>query len=143
MYIYKKLNVEDIDIVMKMNKDFRSGFSDHEATTEFLKDQNNWIYVCILDERVISFVYGYVLPRLDGPGKMMYVHEVGVLESLQGKGLGNELMLALKDEVFDENINKIFLMAHKSNIPACKLYDRVGGETNDDEEEDVVYFFKK
>jgi len=126
---YRRISLDDIEIVLGMEGVFRDDFLKKECVTDFLKNSMNWIFVCILDNRIIGFIYGYELNRLNRAENMLYIHEVGILPDFQRKGIGTELIERLKKECHRKNIYKMFLFTQKSNIGACKLYDKTGGKT--------------
>lgn len=123
---YRRLTINDLDRVIKMNEDFRENFVSEESCWLFLNDPKNWIYACLLNEKIIGFAYGYELNRLDQNGNMLYIHEVGILETYQNKGIGLQLMKDLKDLCKKKGICRMFLITQKHNMAACKLYEKVG-----------------
>jgi len=137
-----KLSVKDIDLVMKMNVDFRSGFIVKDKALSFLSDEKNWIFAAIRNNRIIGFAYGYELPRLDSKGNMLYIHEVGVIEEFQKRGIGEKLMNSLKKECYNYNMCRYFLITGHENIGANKLYKKCDGKVSEDSNgNDVVYHF--
>ena len=138
---YRRLTINDLDIVMKMNDDFRENMVSKESGRLFLSDPKNWIYACVDHNQIIGFAYGYELNRLDQNGNMLYIHEVGILETYQYKGIGHQLMKDLKDLCKKKGICRIILITQKHSMAACKLYEKVGGEKSS-EGDDVTYFIQ-
>lgn len=142
--IFRKLNISDLELVKQMNKDFRNGFIEEENTRLFLANPMNWIFACIMENRIVGFAYGYELNRLDSQGNMLYLHEVGILPKYQRQGIGLQMLTNMKDVCKLTGICRLFLFTYKHNNAACALYEKAGGiksyETLDD---DVVYFFTK
>lgn len=138
---YQKLGISDLDLIMQMDDDFRSDFICKENAQMFLSNPMCWIYACIENNRVIGFAYGYELNRLNNRGNMLYIHEVGVLPSFQRQGIGRKILTEIKSLCKLSGVCKIFLFTQKSNIPACALYESLGGETA--HADDVSYFFNK
>jgi ribosomal protein S18 acetylase RimI-like enzyme len=139
---YKKILLEDIKMVLNMEGDFRDNFLQEEYVKRFLKNPMNWLFVCISKDRIIGFAYGYELNKLNTLENMLYIHEVGVLPEFQRKGIGTELLKELKNVCKKNGIYKIFLFTQKSNIGACKLYEKSGGELAwDSKDDDRTYFF--
>ena len=140
----KKVNSNDVNIILNMNNDFRDGFVCKDKLQDFLRDDNNFFYVCLGNEKIIGFLYGYVLKRLNSEA-MAYIHEVGVLDQFKKQGIGSELLRFTKNELFEDGIIKIFLITQKNNVAACRLYDKMGGEIMGDIEYglcDITYVFK-
>lgn len=65
--------------------------------------------------------------------------EVGVLPEYQQQGVGKLIFGELKALCKQEKVCRIFLFTEKSNLPACALYESVGGEAA--HVDDVAYFF--
>ena len=140
---FRRLRAGDIGMVLRMNDDFREGFAAREHAERFLADARNWLFAAIEGGRVIGFAYGYELTRLSGARAMLYVHEVGVTEGRQRRGVGSALMRALMDECRAADIGKLFLTAYRSNAGANALYRSLGGEVcAGSQGDDVVYWFR-
>jgi len=141
----KRLNKNDLNLILKMNNDFREGFVDKNEALEFFEDNNNFFYVCLFNGEIIGFAYGYVLKRLNSK-PMAYIHEVGVLDKFKRQGIASDILKHIKNELFNIGIIKIFLITQKNNIAACRLYDKMDGEIMGDLEYgpcDISYVFKK
>jgi ribosomal protein S18 acetylase RimI-like enzyme len=142
---YRKLTLSDLDMVMNMENDFRKDFVEIKNVKYFLKSSKNWIFACILNNKIIGFAYGYELNRLDRDENMLYIHEVGVLPEYQRKGIGTEIINGIKYLCKMNRICYMFLFTQKSNTGACKLYEKTGGERSWDAKEnddDRSYFFQ-
>lgn len=140
---FRKLSLSDLYIVLQMEKDFRNGFIVEENARQFLLNSNNWIFACIQGKRIIGFAYGYEMNRLDNKGNMLYIHEVGVLPEYQRQGIGFKILTDIKNLCKLTGICRFFLFTQKSNIAACALYEKAGGEKTSDENDNVTYFFNK
>lgn len=139
---FRKLRISDLELVLHMEKDFRSNFICEENARQFLSNPMNWIFACIQDQRIIGFAYGYELNRLDSKGNMLYVHEVGVLPEYHRQGVGFQLLLGIKNICKLTGMCRFFLFTQKHNIAACALYEKAGGrKTSDVDNVDVTYFF--
>ena len=58
----------------------------------------------------------------------------------QGNGYGTGLMNYIKDYIKEIGCRKMFLITNKSNVSACKCYEKAGGINNTDDE--IVYVYK-
>lgn len=137
--IYKKFGISDLHLVIGMENDFRNGFVCEDNVRQFLLNPQNWIFTCIESERIIGFIYGYELNRLNDIGNMLYIHEVGVLPDFQRQGIGKQLFENIKILCKLTGICKFFLNTQKSNIAACGLYESVGGLA--DHDDSISYYF--
>jgi ribosomal protein S18 acetylase RimI-like enzyme len=75
---------------------------------------------------------------------MIYIYELGVLPEFQRKGVMTGLLKELKNVYKRNGIYKLFLftqITQKSNIGACRLYEKLGGELAwDSKDDDRTYF---
>lgn len=139
---FRKLYLSDLELVLQMNNDFRSGFVLEENARQFLLNSMNWIFACIEGNQIIGFAYGYELNRLDNKGNMLYIHEVGVLPQYQRQGIGLQILTDIKSLCNITGICRFFLFTQKHNVAACALYEKAGGEkTSGAKDDDVTYFF--
>lgn len=141
-YSCRKLGVQDLELVMGMNRDFREGFICQENALQFLVNPDNWLYAAVSEGRIIGFAYGYELRRLDSQGNMLYIHEVGVMEQYQRQGVGYRMMSELKSACREKGICKYFLSANQNNAGANALYQKLGGTVSSESlGKDTSYYF--
>lgn len=99
----------------------------------FLANESNYLVVAYEDDIPMGFALGYCLPRVDRYKNMMYLHEVGVAEAHQGKGVGKAIMNETVRICREEGYMEMFLITGKDNPPAVRLYTGTGGVPGDDE----------
>lgn len=142
-YICRKLDIDDLDRVMDMNRNYREGFICRENAAEFLKNPRNWLFAAVYEGVIIGFAYGYELNRLDGKGNMIYINEVGVMDQYRRQGIGFRMMSELKAACKEKKICRYFLTAYQNNEGANALYKKLGGEVPAESGgNDVVYHFR-
>ena len=140
---FRRLTETDLPLALAMNRDFRSGIAQEEALHVFLADPDCWLFAAVKDGRIIGFAYGYALQRLNTEKKMLYIHEVGIMEEYQRQGIGTLLMDRLKADCKAENFCKIFLICDQKNTGANALYRKTGGETSvESQGNDTVYWWQ-
>ena len=140
---YRRLTIDDLAMAMVMNRDFREGFAEESSLRAFLCDPDCWLFAAVEDRRIIGFAYGYALQRLNTQRKMLYIHEVGVLDDCQRQGIGSRLMKELMKACEAEHICKMFLVCYQNNAGANALYRKAGGETMAESQGmDTVYWFQ-
>lgn len=140
---FRRLTETDLPLALAMNRDFRSGIAQEEALHVFLADPDCWLFAAVKDGRIIGFAYGYALQRLNTDKKMLYIHEVGIMEEYQRQGIGTLLMDRLKADCKAENFCKIFLICDRKNTGANALYRKTGGETSvESQGNDTVYWWQ-
>ena len=138
---FRRMTANDLASVLEMNHTFRPDFITEAGACAFLTDHRNWLWAGITEERIIAFAYGYALDRLDGR-RMLYLHEVGVADSLQRQGIGTSMLQTLKAACRAEGFHRIFLVTHQCNEAANALYCKCGGEVScDSGGHDVTYMF--
>jgi len=72
---------------------------------------------------------------------MLYIHEIGVLESFQRQGIGTNILKTIETICKLNSFCRFFLATERSNIKACNLYKKMNGiESHTD---DVIYYFNK
>ena len=142
MMEYRRLTAADFSMALNMNRDFRESFAKEESLRAFLGDPDCWLFAAVQENRVIGFAYGYALQRLNTQRKMLYIHEVGVLDDWQRQGIGTRLMEELLKACEAEHICKMFLTCYQNNAGANALYRKAGGKCCDESQgEDTVYWF--
>lgn len=144
MRAIRKLNGNDVNLILQMNQDFREEFAVEEKAKAFFTDEENFFYACMEDNRIIGFVYGYILKKLNN-NPMAFIHEVGVHRNYRNQGIGTQILTLVKNELFNQGIVKFFLITQSHNVAACKLYEKVGGVVLGDAEHgpcDVSYIFR-
>ena len=140
----RRLDINDINLILNMNNDFREGIVVEEEVIGFLNNDNNFFYACIDNNKIVGFLYGYLLKRLNSKS-MGYIHEVGVLDEYKKQGIATNLIKNAHNDLFNNGVVKTFLITQSNNIPACNLYEKMGGEMLQDIEHglcNVSYVFK-
>lgn len=139
---FRRLKGAEHEKILQMNVNFRNGFSDRRAAQRFLETEHCWFYAALREDTVIGFAYGYALSRLDGKADMLYIHEVGVAEQEQRRGVGSAMLTALLRDAGRSGIGRVFLFADQHNVAANALYKKLGGAVGwDSGGQDTVYFF--
>ena len=140
--VFRRLTAGDLDKVLSMNRTFREGFAEAAAAKAFLEDASCWLWAAVSDGAVIGFAYGRTLLRLDGAKPSLYIHEVGVAEGFQRRGVGFAMLSAMMDACRDSGVGKCFLFCDRKNAGANALYRKLGGEVSQDSQgQDTCYFF--
>ena len=139
---YRKLALDDLPMALQMNRNFREGFAEEESLRAFLGAPDCWLFAAVQENRIIGFAYGYALQRLNTQRKMLYIHEVGVLDDCQRQGIGTRLMKELLKACEAEHICKMFLTCYQNNAGANALYRKAGGKLcAESQGQDTVYWF--
>ena len=140
--IYRKLELADVQMLVNAKDDadaLELWQIDEENARVFLSNPANYFFACIQCDKIIGYVCGYELNRLDSAGNMLYIHGVGVHADYRRQSVGKQMITAVKELCKQNGIQKIFLYTHKANAAACALYDATGGAAHRDD--NVSYFF--
>lgn len=134
---YKIFEENDIDLIQCLTDDSNTKYQ-KENLIKFLNDDNSYGFIVRNEKQIIGFAYGYILIRPDGK-QDFYLHAIDIMDGFQGKGYGTELMKFIKEYIKEIGCRKMFLITNKSNISACKCYEKAGGinKANDD----IVYVY--
>lgn len=135
---FKLLDKKDISLMKNFIDDENTNYN-KEQLTNFLNENNSYGFIVKNDNKIVGFAYGYVLLRPDG-NQDFYLHAIDIISEFQGKGYGTKLMNFIKKHIKEIKCRKMFLITNKSNISACKCYEKAGGVNNSDDE--IVYVYK-
>lgn len=135
---YKLLEKQDIEL-MKNFVDDENAKYDEVLLNSFLEEQNTYGFIAKEDDIIVGFAYGYVLVRPDGQ-RDFYLHAIDIMEKYQKHGYGTELMNYINAHSQSIGCRKLFLITNKSNVSACRCYEKSGctSKANDD----IVYAYK-
>jgi aminoglycoside 6'-N-acetyltransferase I len=112
---------------------------DVRAAAEFLADPRHHVAVAVEDGVVVGFVSAvhYVHPDKSRPE--MWVNEVGVAPTHQGRGLGKALLGAVLGIARELGCAEAWVLTDRSNAPAMRLYASLDGEESPDDQ--VMFTF--
>ena len=134
----KLFDKEDIRLMKNFVDDENTNYNE-EYLIDFLNENNSYGFIAKNENEIVGFAYGYVLLRPDGK-RDFYLHAIDIISEFQGKGYGTKLMNFIKKYIKEIKCRKMFLITNKSNISACKCYEKAGGVNNSDDE--IVYVYK-
>ena len=133
----KLLEKNDVKLMKNFVDDENTEFNE-EFLINFLNEKNSYAFIMKEENEIVGFAYGYSLLRPDGK-KDFYLHAIDIITNKQGKGYGTNLMKYIRDYIFKIGCRKMFLITNKSNISACKCYEKAGGVNKADDE--IVYVY--
>ncbi len=107
------------------------------AAQEFLASPTHHLAVAIEDGLVVGFASAVQYVHPDKPRPELWVNEVGVSPSHQGRGIGKAIMHALLEYARETGCAEAWVLTERNNLPAMRLYQSVGGE---EEQQDTVMF---
>lgn len=110
-------------MVSKIHQMECSIFSDPYSEHILLKDCENPDYICfaaLIDNEAAGYcICSTVLGEAE-------LHRIAVNENSRGQGIASEMMLYLKKQCAQNNIDCVYLEVRKSNTAARMLYEKHG-----------------
>ena len=137
---YKILEEKDLELMLDFVDDENTQYSTVDLK-EFIDGNNNFGFVAKTDNKIVGFAFGYILLYPDGR-KVFYLHAIDVMPEYQGKGYGTGLITFARDYAKTIKCFKMYLITNRSNISACKCYEKAGGINKANDEIVYVYDFR-
>jgi ribosomal protein S18 acetylase RimI-like enzyme len=107
-------------------------------SAEFLADPRHHLVVAIDDGIVVGMASGVHYVHPDKPPQL-FINEIGVASSHQGRGIGRRVLDALLERGRALGCSEAWVLTDESNSIARKLYAGAGGEI--DSEPAIMYTF--
>jgi ribosomal protein S18 acetylase RimI-like enzyme len=106
---------------------------DARAAGEFLRDPRHHLVAAIDDGVVVGFASAVHYVHPDKPLPELWINEVGVASSHQGRGLGKAIMATLLDHARELGCAEAWVLTERTNHAAMRLYESSGGIEAPDE----------
>lgn len=100
--------------------------SGKEINETFFMNEDNIMYVAVVNERVVGMVYGYSLERFDKPKKQLFLYSIDVLEAYRRQNIGKELIHAFLAHMNLTDYQSAFVLTNRDNEAAVNLYKSTG-----------------
>ena len=141
MMEYKILEEQDLALMLDFVDDENTKYN-IEALKKFIDEKNNFGFIAKTNNKIVGFAFGYILLKPDGR-KVFYLDAIDVMPEYQGKGCGTGIISFARDYAKTLNCYKMYLIKNRSNVSACKCYEKAGGINKADDEIIYVYDFKR
>lgn len=138
---YKLLEEQDLELMLDFVDDENTKYK-VEDLRKFIENKNNYGFIIKIDNKIVGFAFGYILLKPDGR-KAFYLDAIDVMPDFQGKGYGTGLISFARDYVKNIGCYEMYLITNRSNISACKCYEKAGGINNANDEVIYVYDFRE
>jgi len=138
---YKLLEDEDLYLMLDFVDDEFTKYQVNDLK-KFIENENNYGFIAKIDNKIVGFAFGYVLLKPDGR-KVFYLDAIDVMPEYQNKGIGTNLIKYACNNCKDIDCYKMYLITNKSNVSACKCYEKAGGINKADDEVIYVYDFNE
>lgn len=112
-----------------------TGIATREGATQFYggraEAENAAVFVAADGERIVGFAYMQYEPVLyaELATKVAWLHDIYVEPDVRGKGVGKELLAAVRDEAKQLGANKVLLTVAVGNKDGQRLFERTGFRT--------------
>jgi len=123
----RMLNAGDKAIFNNVAPDVFDNACDPLLVAEFIRDPRHHLAVAIDGGQVVGFASGVQYVHPDKPSEM-WINEVGVAPSHQGRGLGKAVLGTLIRHAEHLGCREAWVLTDRSNSPAMSLYASSGGE---------------
>ena len=138
---YKLLEEQDLELMLDFVDDENTKYS-IEKLKKFIENKNDLGFIAKKNNKIVGFAFGYILQKPDGR-KAFYLDAIDVMIEYQGKGYGTGLISFARNYAKSIGCYEMFLITNRSNISACKCYEKAGGINDADDEVVYVYDFRK
>ena len=132
----KILGIADRAVLDHVAPDVFDDHADPRLVTEFLGDSRHHLAVAIDGGLVVGFASGVHYVHPDKPAEL-WINEVGVAPSHQGRGIGKAVVSTLLQHGKRLGCSEAWVLTERSNQAARRLYASTGGE---EAPEDPVMF---
>jgi aminoglycoside 6'-N-acetyltransferase I len=97
------------------------------SAQEFLRDPRHRLVVAMDNDVIVGFVSSVIYIHPDKTPPELWINEVGVAPSHQGKGIGKSLMQRTLEEAKRSGCTEAWVLTDRRNQAAMALYKSVGG----------------
>jgi aminoglycoside 6'-N-acetyltransferase I len=120
------LETADASVLERVADDVFDREVDPVWSAEFLSDPRHHLAVAIDGEVVVGMASGVHYVHPDKPPQL-FINEVGVASSHQGRGIGRRVLDALLDRGRELGCSEAWVLTDETNSIARKLYASAGG----------------
>lgn len=97
------------------------------SAQEFLRDPRHRLVVAVDEDVVVGFVSSVIYVHPDKAAPELWINEVGVAPTHQGKGIGKMLMQRTLEEAKRSGCSEAWVLTDRGNQAAMALYKSAGG----------------
>jgi ribosomal protein S18 acetylase RimI-like enzyme len=133
------LQPRDVDVLVNVAPGVFDGPLDPQLVTEFLNDGRHHLAVAVDQGVVVGIASGVHYIHPDKPSEL-WINEVGVAPSHQGKRIGTAVVETLLQHGRSLGCREAWVLTNRSNEAAMRLYASTGGEASSDHE--VMFTFQ-
>lgn len=123
----KSLGPADAGILSKVAAEVFDHRIVNPSAEEFLADPRHRLVVAMDDNVVVGFVSAVIYLHPDKPSPELWINEVGVAPTHQGRGIGKALLRAMLDQARQSGCTEAWVLTERENAAAMGLYTSAGG----------------
>ena len=121
---FRKLSTNDISSIKEIIEGFM--LFNPEQIKLFLSESQNIALVAELDNKIVGFIFGYSLTRLDKKSPQFFIYSVDIHPAYQNKGYGSRFIKFAIDWASNNGFSESFVPTEKDNLRACRVYEKAG-----------------
>ena len=133
------LQPRDVDVLLNVAPGVFDRPLVPQLVTEFLSDSRHHLAVAVDQGLVVGIASGVHYIHPDKPSEL-WINEVAVAPSHQGKGVGKAVVETLLQHGRSLGCRGAWVLTNRSNQAAMRLYATAGGEESSDDE--VMFTFR-
>ncbi len=129
----KKLDSSDVPLFESLIGVFENVFEMKRFTMpakEYLLQllQNNgfFVFVALLEDKVVGGLTSYVLPQYYSQSSLMYIYDLAVKTEFQRKGIGKMLISGITNYCKERGVAEAFVQADEADDYALDFYHSTG-----------------
>jgi aminoglycoside 6'-N-acetyltransferase I len=126
----KVLGAGDDDALARVAAGVFDNGIDPKLASELLNDPRHHLVVAVVGDEIVGFASAVHYVHPDKPPEL-WINEVGVAPTHQGRGIGKRLLIALFDIGRSLNCGEAWVLTDRSNSRAIGLYSGLGGHPSD------------
>ena len=136
----KWIEEQDLELMLDFVDDENTKYN-IENLKKFIENDNSYGFIAKENNKIIAFATGFVLIH-PNEEKVFYFDTIDVMNDYQGEGIGTKLMIYTRNYAKSIGCSEMFLVTNKSNISACRCYEKSGGKSEASDDIVYVYDFK-
>ena len=133
--LFEKSDISLMREIIEDDEDTRKFMPERLAA--WLDDPKNIAFIAVSDGKAVALIEGYSLECLDDRLPRYFIYSVDVLPAYRGQGVGKSLLAFVLEYTSGGRFSESFVISDRGNIPACRLYEGLGGKN--DYEDEVVF----
>ena len=124
----KRLGPHDGSVLNNVAEDVFDDAIVESSARAFLADPRHRLVVAMDKDLVVGFVSAVIYVHPDKPAPELWINEIGVTPTHQGRSIGKALMRAMLAEAKQSGCSEAWVLTDRTNLPAMAMYKSAGGE---------------